>query len=92
MNKLKNVNFVKINLKHFTEKKYFVGFNLHDNMKEIKIGVVDNLGNKITSKIVKCEGLNFRDENYLKLMRMKKLEEISKNKKKIIFLKFFFKV
>lgn len=74
----KNFNFFKINLKNFSNKKYFVGVNLHDSIKEIKIGVVDILGNKVSSKVVKCEGLNFRDENYLKLMRMKKLEEICK--------------
>jgi hypothetical protein len=83
MNKFKYINFYKINLKHFTEKKYFVGVNLYDSIKEIKIGVVDILGNKVSSKIVKCEGLNFKDENYLKLLRLKKLEEICKK-----FLKF----
>lgn len=74
----KNFNFFKINLKNFSNKKYFVGVNLHDSIKEIKIGVVDILGNKVSTKVVKSEGLNFRDENYLKLMRMKKLEEICK--------------
>ena len=67
------------NIKQFTsriDKKYYVGINLHDSAREIKIGIVDKEGNVIANEKIKCEGLHFKDKDYLDHLRKQKLKEL----------------
>jgi hypothetical protein len=74
--KLNRNLLVLVNL--YILKNYHLGLNMIEKKKEIKVGIVDTNKNIVHYEIIKCEGLNFSDEQYISQVKIEKIKEICK--------------